>query len=190
MPRRDSWNSELFDQKKAELKKRYGLTNKKFSKALDVIQATRERRAILGVETALSHLSDEDVVWAIEQWRRLHPIREGSEDRPGTVALDEQAIEALFQYSKEKAVVVAEIEGRLGLDKLAELKSMFSLGRDNYYSEYFEEKSASETRSIAKQKATKEVLVYLISKTNLLPCVKHASQKLGRLSLSLKLEGM
>lgn len=187
MPRRDSWNSELFEQKKIELKARYGLSNKQFSKALNVIQSTREGRAVLGVETELSRLSDGDVVWIVEKWRSLHPVRDDSDVDVAVGSFDEKAMDGLLQYVKHKAALVAEIENRLNVDKISELHSMFYLGRDNYFSEYFEKRVESESRAISRQGSTKRVIEHLIVKTNFLTCIKQASQKLGRLSLASQL---
>ena len=83
MPRRNFWTEPLFDQQKALVKARYNLSNRQFSKALDVIQSNREMKAIIGVESDLLHISDDEIVWVIEQWKRLHPGRD-KDDNLGT----------------------------------------------------------------------------------------------------------
>ena len=70
IPLRDQWATEVFDKQKAIVKERYGLSNKQFSIALDCIQAIRETRALIGLETDLLHLTDDEIVWIVEQWRR------------------------------------------------------------------------------------------------------------------------
>jgi hypothetical protein len=57
MPRREFWRDAIFDQQKTRVKARFNLSNKQFSKALDVIQNNREMKAILGVETPLYRMT-------------------------------------------------------------------------------------------------------------------------------------
>src|SRR4029077_19186146 len=47
LPRRDSWDTPLFDQQKASIKARYNLSGTQFCKALNVIQGNREMKATL-----------------------------------------------------------------------------------------------------------------------------------------------
>ena len=87
MPRRYFWTEPLFDQQKMLIKARYNLSNRQFSKALDVIQSNREMKAIIGVESDLLHISDDEIVWVIEQWKRIHPPRDAN-DNLGTGDFD------------------------------------------------------------------------------------------------------
>lgn len=75
LPRREMWRDKQFDEQKEIIKKRYELGNRQFSKALDVIQGNREMNAIIGVESDPLFISDDQLVWVVGQWRRLHPPR-------------------------------------------------------------------------------------------------------------------
>jgi hypothetical protein len=46
IPRRESWSNALFDKQKAIVKARFNLTNRQFSEALNVIQASRRQRRL------------------------------------------------------------------------------------------------------------------------------------------------
>src|SRR5205085_2447600 len=89
MPCREFWSDGIFDQQKTLVKARFNLSNRQFSKALDVIQSNREMKAILGVETPLLHISDDEIVWVVEQWRRLHPPRDEDVNDLGIRLYDE-----------------------------------------------------------------------------------------------------
>lgn len=101
MPRRDSRNSQAFDDQKTIVKARYGLSNKQFSIALDRIQESREMRSVLGVESDLQYLTDDEIVFVVEQWRRLHPLREQEDSG---VFLDYSDIKQLVGMKEDAAM--------------------------------------------------------------------------------------
>lgn len=190
MPKRDQWTTDAFDQQKAIVKERYALSNKQFSIALDRIQVLPEMRAILGMESDIQHFTDDDIVWVVEQWRRLHPSREENDESLGLDYFDPARFESMREDAALRKEVVTAIAARLSAEALAALEAMFYLDRDRVFSEYFERMT---TRTIAEHAAAKDAqaeISHLMEKTNFLQCMQGASTKLGRLSLAERLKAL
>jgi 5S rRNA maturation endonuclease (ribonuclease M5) len=187
IPRRESWNNALFDNQKAVVKARFNLTNGEFSKALNAIQASRETKAIIGVETDLLHISDDEIVWFIEQWRRIHPPRGEAGHAFSSEAYDEAWLEDMKKKTATLNEIFSEIEVRINGDKLAEVEAMFYLGRDGLFPEYYEAFVEKKKREHAVENDAKSEVAHLMGKTNFLHSVHIAARKLGRLSLATRL---
>jgi hypothetical protein len=190
LPRRDLWNSDVFDQKKVVVKERYGLSNKQFSIALDRIQENREMRSALGMASDLLHLTDDDIISVVEQWRRLHPVREQDEDDLGLDYFDTKRFEAMKEKAVVRQEVVTAIDARLSKEALAELEAMFYLERDHVFVEHHESVVARALKEHAAAKNPKAEIMHLMEKTNFLQCVGGAAARLGRLSLAERLKAM
>jgi hypothetical protein len=188
MPRRDQWATEAFDKQKAVVKERFGLSNKQFSIALNRIQQVPAMRAILGLESDLPHLTDVDIVWVVEQWRRLHPVRKKEAADVGINYFDPARLKAMKEKAAVRKEVVTGIESRLSLEALAALETMFYLDRDRVFSEHFEKMMAETLKEHAAAKDPQEEISHLMEKTNFLQCVQGATTKLGRLSLAKRLK--
>jgi hypothetical protein len=187
IPNRDQWNTARFDEKKAIVKKHYGLSNGQFSAALDLIQNTREMAARIGIESSEAYLRDDDAVFVIEQWRRLHPPREGDPE----VGLDYFNADRFERWAEEAAVeseIIAAIDERLSPYALADLEARFYLARDGIFSEYYERFILRKCREHAVVKDRPGEIQHLIEKTNLLQCLTVAAKRLGRLKLAARLE--
>ena len=144
LPQRDLWNDPAFDVQKALVKARYNLSNSQFSKALDAIQSNREMNAIIGMESELLHLSDDKIVWIIEQWKRIHAAEHESDDRLDAGIVSGAELELIEDRDETCVEVFDEIAWRLTTDELAELEAIFYLGRDRWLLEYYERHCACE----------------------------------------------
>lgn len=190
LPRRSQWGEPVFDERKAKVRATYNLSSKGFQKAISVIESTRELRGIIGLESDLLHLTDEDILWVTQQWRRLHPKREHKEE-PRIRVVNAVALygELMKDRTTEKEVYRAIAE-RLDAKKLAELETLFYLGRDRHHSEYYEEMVEETIRNHAAAKDKAEEIRHLMSKMNFLMCLSAVASKVGRLSLSVALKDM
>ncbi|TPI28304.1 hypothetical protein FJW08_21250 [Mesorhizobium sp. B3-2-1] len=187
MPPRDQWNTEQFDLQKAVIRERFGLGNRQLSLALDKVQENREMAAILGIETSLLHLSDEDIVGIVADWRRVHPKRETSADSLGL----DYFRAGRFEEMREHLVILADVVGtlaeRLSAEKLADLEAAFYVGRDRIPCEYYEASVVRKLREHAVANNPRDEVRHLVVKTNLLQCLTIAATKLGRVTLAKRL---
>ena len=186
VPRRELWRSTIFEQQKALIRSRFSLSNKEFSKALDAIQSNREMKALLGVETDLLYISDDEVVWVSEQWRRLHPRRDEI-SRNGSNSFDGISVEAMKAYLATEAEVIAATESRIKTDKLADLEALYYLARDRIVPEYYERRVEQAKKEHAAENSPIAEVAHLMEKTNLLSCLQTSATKLGRLALAERL---
>jgi hypothetical protein len=183
MPRRDFWREPLFDQQKTLVRARYNLSNRQFSKALDVIQSNREMKAIIGVESDLIRISDDEIVWVVEQWKRIHPPRDNDDNKLGTDYFDAARFDSMKGKLATRVEVIDEIKWRLNADKLAEIEAIFYLGRDRFFPEHYEWRvDIAKKEHVANNDPEVEIM-HLMNKTNFRTCVQLAAAKLGRLSL-------
>lgn len=182
IPRRDFWTEPLFDQQKVLIKARYNLSNRQFSKALDVIQSNREMKAVIGVESDLLHISDDEIVWVVEQWKRLHPASDKS-DSLGTDYFEAVRFERMKEERAIRIEVFDEIEWRLNAAKLAEMEAIYYLGRDRLFPEYYEWRVDLAKKEHGAANDPKAEIAHLMLKTDFLTCVQSAAAKIGRLSL-------
>lgn len=190
MPRRNSWNSQAFDDQKAVVKARYGLSNKQFLIALDRIQGSREMRSVLGMESDLRHLTDDDVVFVVEQWRRLHPMRKENNGSVGLDYFDTRRFECMKEEAAKRREAVNAIEARLSAEALAELEAMFYGDRDRIFAEHQEAMIARILKEHAAAKDPEAEILHLMEKTNFLQCIQDAAVRLGRLSLAERLKAI
>jgi hypothetical protein len=190
IPKRDSWNSQAFDDQKALVKARYGLSNKAFSNALDRLQKSRETRSVLGMESDLLHLSDDDIVSVVEHWRTLHPARERQDADLGLGYFDTKRFEEITEYAAKRQAVVKAIEARLSPEALAELEAMFYGARDRAFPEYHEAMTTRTLKQHAAAKDRQEEIRHLMEKTNFQQCIQLGAARLGRLLLAERLKRM
>lgn len=187
LPPRSLWHSTDFDNAKALIRTEFDLSNRQFSKALDAIQRNRHMKAILGVESALLSISDNEIVWAIEQWSRLHPPRDANDETLGISYFDLARLKAYKEQNRIKVDIIAKIGDAFSIDKLAELEAMYYLARDRHYVEYYERMFEHAKSQYAHTKEPQRKIAHLIGKTNLLGCLQMAAGMLGRLSLASRL---
>ncbi|WP_024507172.1 hypothetical protein [Bradyrhizobium sp. ARR65] len=191
MPPRKDWSMQVFDDQKEKVKARFQLSNRQFSNALNAIQGNREMAAILGIENGLLHLTDDDVVWVVEQWRRIHPVRD--ENEHGGVGLDyfdTGRIEGMKEHLALYVQVIEVIKNRLSADALADLETIFYLERDRIFTEYYAWRVDQARTEHAATNDPKQEIRHLVEKTNLLQCLQRGTAKLGRLALAERLKAL
>jgi hypothetical protein len=190
IPRRDNWQSALFDEQKLALKARFKMGSNAFSDALHAIQRNRETKALIGIESDLLHLTDDDVVWLAEQWRRLHPPRDDGSGVVEVVNFSDASFEATMEGLATRKAVIDEVAQRLSADQLADIQAIFYLGRNGEYAERYEANVEETKQWHLVENDPKKWIVHLMDKTNFLTCVQRAVEKLGRLALSEKMKSL
>lgn len=192
LPPRDQWKTGAFDEKKDLVKQRFDLTNRKFSDALNKLQELRETKSIIGVETDLVHLTDDCVISAVEHWRTLHPKRKMKSDdlSEHIVNGSDIGVEELLEHTEKLGVGIAAWQDLLSAEQFAELQSLFYLGRDRLYAEYYEARVSRTIKEHEGISDKKEAVAHLLNKTNFLSMVESAARRVGRLNLAEKLSAM
>lgn len=187
LPQRSEWSTPAFDKCKDEIKETYSLSSNGFQKAISIIESTRELRSIIGLASDLLYLTDDEILWAASQWRRLHPRTESAaESRAHVVNAADLRGELLSDHTAE-IEIYRTISSRLDATKIAEMTALFYLGRDRYKPEFYAEMVADTLRHTTTEGEMAK-LRSLITKTNFLTCIVAATSKIGRRTLSTVLK--
>lgn len=187
---RDQWSDPKFDDVRNSIKERFSLSGGKLSTACKKIEGTRELAALIGIESSLLYVSDDDVVWVIEQWRRLHPVREPAAEETGIDYFDFARLKGVQERGRLYREVIDNLSDRLDAGKLADLEVMFYLERDRCFSEYYEELVSRKLKEHAAAGRPKEEMRHLLEKTSLLQHVRGSAKRLGRIKLADRLADM
>lgn len=188
MPPCSEWSTDKFASQKAIVKKRFCLSNTQVDKALEKVKRVRETRAMLGLESDLMHLKDEDIVWVVEQWRSWHPKR--TEPGPAVVNAADLDVEEIFHSAEVQEEMIAAVKGRLSAQTLADLEAIFYLGSTRNFPEYYESVVERTLEQHAVAKDPDEEIRHLLGKTNFLDSIRASLAKLGRIALAKQLDGM
>lgn len=188
---RNRWSDPTFDDVRLSIRKRFALSSNELSRACKKIEGTRELAALIGIEWPLVYLNDSDVVWVIEQWRRVHPKRDRGET---DIGLDYSDILRFEGGGQERGKlyhdVVDAVDTRLDRGKLADLEVMFYCERDSHFSEHYEEMVVAKLKEHATADDSKAEIRHLLEKTSLLQHVQGSAMRLGRIALAKALRDM
>lgn len=176
----------VFDERKQDVKQRFGLSNTQFSKALGVIKANREMKALVGGETSLHFLPDDLLMWVVQQWRKKHPKSE-PRDGPAIVKFDTKTFEAMKEYARISREVVTALGKRLTNEQIAELQTIYYLGRDRWFPEFYDEQIENTIKQHAMDNDPRKQIGHMMTKTNFLHAIIAALPRLGRPSLAARI---
>jgi hypothetical protein len=150
------------------------------------IQECRETKSILGMESDLLHLTDDDVAFVTAQWRTLHPVIERDDDRLGLES-DANWVSGMKEDAARRRAAVAAIAARLSAGALAEVETMYYCQINRVFVESHEAETASTMKEHALANDPKGKILHLMEKTNFLICIQGAARRLGRLALAERL---
>lgn len=185
MPPLADWGTEAFTQAKNAVKERFSLSNTQFSKAIDAIKGNREFNGMIGGETELPYLLDDEVMLVVEQWRIFHADREGKE--PEVVEGGRFRSADLIANIKKRRECVDALSGTITSHEAADLEALFYLGRGDFFPEHFEERAAAYLETIGDDAELRARTARMLDKTNLLACLERGARRAGRLSLAEQL---
>lgn len=177
-----------FLEARDRVKARFGFGNRPFQEAYDVIKKSREFGVHLGQTFELKSLSDEHAKLFISRWTKLHPPRPVGEPRSRIVRSSE--LMELMRTAPSAPPVARELIAELSIDDLADVETIYYLGRDKVFPEFYD----SEFSTIKKEY---EVIPdpigkvqHVLNKTNLLKYLSLGVRRLGRTALADELLAM
>lgn len=184
LPARADWRDAAFDTAKAAIKTRFAIGNNKFAAALTLIQVHREMGGMLGLTFPLAHLSEPHALLAVAQWRQRHPSREEKPlgiDYFERTETDWKAMreEARLRKDANDAVLTA-----LSADEIADLDTIFYMGRDRTPCEYYE--GSLETTRERQRGDLENSLNHILEKTNFAEGLEAGLKLLGQRDLATK----
>ena len=189
---RNFWKKDSFEQVRQAVMEHYNLSGKKFSDAVTKILDSRDLSTLVGQETSLTHLSDENVILVMDEWNKLHQASKFQEENPGTenscrIQSMSNLIEAALNPDLVELEVVKNVLGMLSLEEIVDLEVLFDIGRGNLFGELYDDLLEKRVQSFQKEASLENIVSHLMSKTNLFECITHGCKIVGRPSLSEKL---
>lgn len=191
LPQRADWNSEAFDTARAAIRKEFRLSSQQFQQALNVIQRHPQMGAMLGMEFELAHLSDEHAIFAAQLSRTLHP-RLADIRRRGQliIAPRKRNLKEIQQNKAALDAAVSQLVERLSADALADLETLYQMGRASAWPETYADRLADTKAELALQPSPGEFAAYLLGKGNLVEAVSVSVAQLGRPRLAEVLQSL
>lgn len=189
LPNRSDWGEPAFLEAKASMMARFGVTGRGFSKGLKIIENNREMRVLIGLTTDLAHISAEKLLFAVEQWARLDPARTTGDD-PRIVGIGDLDANDIAEHSRTAAAVNAAILEALTSDEIADLETIFYIGREGQFCETYERRfEMTQQEHRAADDLGMEV-DHLMQKLNFQGALARGLSILGRPDLADKLGSM
>lgn len=184
LPSRSEWGSDAFQAAKALITKRFDLSGRKFSEALDVIEKHPEMGCRIGIEFELSYLSDEHVILAIEQWSRIHPpVPPGHQAQGRIITAESFDMDDFIRREELDAEACRILIAALSIDELAELETVYYIGRDRLFSEDHPQ-LLRQTRNTYHQGDVQVELDHVMEKSNFPDALVQGITTLGRPKLA------
>lgn len=183
LPPRKEWNTDAFSKAKESIQNRYSLSSRKFSAALTVIEKCREMRTLIGLESKLMHLTDDQVKSIAEHWSKCHPPRE-ERDGLGIDYFSSRDLRARLQAVDPYVEASKKLSQELSPNEVADFETIYYLGRDGYFPEYYEQKLENTKKEHALASNLQNKVHHLITKTNLLASLSTGIRRLGLPSLA------
>jgi hypothetical protein len=180
-----TWQDDAFLHKKEEVRHRFNLSGKKFSKAVEKIRSSRELAVLVGLESPLKFLSDDKAIYALGRW--CH-----AKDRyKREVGAFNQISAESYNRMRAHTDIVKELDGSivesLTLDEIADLETLFYMGQPQEMGEYYENTVISTADRYRESDHARAMIHHIMAKTNLMEDVVRGCEIVGRPSLARQL---
>lgn len=186
LPPRSEWGTDAFAASKEAIRGRYSLGSRNFSDALKAIEANREMRVLIGLETPLAHLTDAHARLVAERWSACNPPREPRLEVVFTGLRGTNRTNSMAERHAACTLLLKE----LSVDEVADLEVIFYLGRDGGFPETYEQDLERKRREHAAAGDLMAELRHIFTKMNLLSCLVKAFRRLGRSKLADELKAL
>ncbi|HAD84209.1 MAG TPA: hypothetical protein DCG71_05135 [Brevundimonas sp.] len=177
------WVEPAFLERKAAVMERFGLSSGKFSQALTAIRRSRPLAARVGIETPLRHLADDTAVAVLHAWMKAHPVRTPVQGDLGSSHFKPD-VAAMTAFHRTRQAVEAAMTGLLTPETLADMETIYYLGRNREQGEHYDENLDRTLRQSAASGRPMGRLGDLAGKTNLLEGFADGAEAAGRPSLA------
>lgn len=184
-----TWVDDSFNDKKAAVREKFGLSSGKFSDAVTRIRQSRPLATLVGLETPLTYLTDEKTVSTLTLWAKINPPRVHDPADLGTDYF-ERDCEKIQEYLRVTQNLVNVIIAELTDEQVADLQVLFYIGRGREFGEHYDVMLAA---AVAKQRLAQsrsEAVHHLMTKTSLLENVILGAEAAGRPSLAAQLRAI
>ena len=181
-----TWKLATFAESKKTVMSRYGISSTKFAKAVNSIRASRPLAALVGLESSLKYIQDDKLVFVMERWSKLYSEYDES-GNDTDIEIANFDLYRMKEHHAERRKIETSISSALCLEELADLETIFYIGREHWFGEMYEEHLERTLLEYRAQDQRERGLSHLLDKTNLLHGVIQGCENIGRPSLARRL---
>lgn len=184
-----TWIEDSFNEKKAAIREKFALTSHKFSDAVTRIRRSRPLATLVGLETPLTYLSDENAVLALNAWAKAFPPHADDPKDLGTDYFDRDW-EQMKEHGRVTNELVDTIIASLSDEDVSDLEVLFYIGRNREFGEQYDAMLAETIAAHKRADSRRAGVHHIMTKTNLLEEVIRGAREVGRPSLAATLQAM
>lgn len=175
LPSKDTWSGESFDKVKEKIQSEFGLSNRKLSKAIDIIKNHKEFSHNIGIEKPLIFLTPKELSSYLETYRYLR-----SEKIYGKKTFEKDQLE---EVRHADAKCVEKVRTELSREAIVCLFTLIELGKLDYYSEALDFLYEKYDREACDDMEILEYCSYIINNTQALRYIEKACRKINQSDL-------
>lgn len=181
-----TWIEDSFNEKKAAVREKFGLSSGKFSDAVSQIRRSRSLATLVGLETPLTYLSDDKAMFALRRWADAYPPQA---DDPQNLGVDyfERDWAKIEEHRRVTHELIEAIIASLTDEEVADLKVLFYVGRGREFGEHYEMMLADTLAEHRVAQSRREGVYNIMIKTSLLENVILGAAAVGRPTLAAQL---
>ncbi|MHA0320309.1 hypothetical protein ACXY7D_18600 [Sphingomonas melonis] len=184
-----TWIEDSFNDKKAAVREKFGLSSGKFSDAVNRIRHSRPVATLVGLETPLTYLTDEKAVFALERWAEAFPPQEHDPNDLGS-SYFQRDWEKVKEHRRITKELIDAIIAELTDEEVADLEVLFYIGRGREFGEHYDAMLAETIAEHRLAKSRWEGVHHIMTKTSLLENVILGAAAAGRPSLAARLRAI
>jgi hypothetical protein len=177
-----SWSEDSFLDRKAEAMARFDLTSNGFSRALTAIKDSRELKVLIGLDTPLTYLTADKALEITQRWLDAHPPKPAAEATmidAATISFDD-----ITDYGDTMRVLNDAALAVLSVEELADLQTIFYIGRDRRYGEEYPAYLAHTLKTHQLDDRRYEKAHHILSKLNFIDGFVDGLRRVGQPSLA------
>lgn len=180
-----SWTEKSFLDRKADAMAQFELSSRSFSRALDVVQASRELKNLIEVESNLLHLSEAKIMDIVALWLDANPPTPANTS-PRVVNAASISFDDVLRYGEKMGALNRAVMKQLTVEEFADLQTIFYVGRDQRFGELYPR--LLETTLAAHRLATERYTLFhhILSKTNFIDSLVAGLRRVGQPALGDK----
>lgn len=139
LPKKSEWRTPEFLNLKLEIQAEYGLSNRDFSKAIDIIQAHYSLAPKIIDPIPLAGIREEDLLIFIEEWLKVNPEKKAppSLELEATDYIAPDLFSKILSEAQNKKSCWEFFADRVSAEYLAGLESLFYFARDKSMTEHY-----------------------------------------------------
>lgn len=183
------WTDPSFDTRRSAAMARFGLTKKALSNAIDAIRGSRDLAGQLGIEKALTHVNDQQLLSLAERWMTVYPPP-ALDYEPTIITGSDIKLEEVERHFQDVRALVADAEAAFSLEEFADVESVFYIGRNRQFGEDYDEDLARTIREHRVEPKREKKLRHVLSKLTFLDGLADGLERVGRPSLAARMRDM